>query len=392
MREKRAIIGYDPTQFIGNSAAARLGSRRIMDDLIDDFAQRLLAWFDDHGRHDLPWQRDATPYHVWLSEIMLQQTQVATVIPYYQRFIGAFPSVEALAAAQPDDVLHYWSGLGYYARARNLHRAAREVVTLYAGEFPADLELLQTLPGIGRSTAGAILSTALGGRAPILDGNVKRVLARFHAVEGWPGRGAVSARLWELAEQHTPRERVADYTQGIMDLGATLCTRSRPACERCPLVEGCAALAQDRQAEFPGKKPKKTLPTRQTAFAIVHTPENDIFLERRPNSGIWGGLWCFPEVADPAGAERLCADRLATEVTDHRLLPVLRHSFSHYHLEIQPVLLTLARTPTAVAEREDLRCWPAGALPPVGLAAPVTRLWLDAVVHIQGSTRGDSDT
>jgi A/G-specific adenine glycosylase len=356
----------------------------------DHFAERLLAWFDKHGRHNLPWQRDATPYHVWLSEIMLQQTQVATVIPYYERFIASFPSVFALADAAVDDVLHHWSGLGYYARARNLHKAAQIVVADYRGEFPDDLELLQTLPGVGRSTAGAILSTALGGRAAILDGNVKRVLARFYAVEGWPGKSVVTRRLWELAELHTPQARVADYTQAIMDLGATLCTRAKPGCERCPLALDCQAQALGRQAEFPGKKPRKALPVRQTSFAIIHAGA-ELYLERRPGSGIWGGLWCFPEVPDAAAAQRLCSERLAGKVATSRLLSPLRHSFSHYHLEIQPVLLTLADTPTVIAEGRELRGWPASQLPAVGLAAPVKRLWLEAAQSIKSSNPGEKD-
>ncbi|MDP5069657.1 MAG: A/G-specific adenine glycosylase [Congregibacter sp.] len=323
---------------------------------MDDFAKRLLAWYDHHGRHDLPWQRDATPYHVWLSEIMLQQTQVATVIPYYERFIASFPDIQALAGADPDHVLHHWSGLGYYARARNLHKAAKLLVTDFGGEFPADLDVLQGLPGVGRSTAGAILSSALNGRAAILDGNVKRVLARFHAVDGWPGKTAVASRLWELAEEHTPGSRVADYTQAIMDLGATLCTRSKPACERCPVAQDCVALRRSQIADFPGRKPKKAIPTRHTHFVIAHTPDGELLLERRPASGIWGGLWCFPEVDDAASALRYCEETLATKVETSTGLSLMRHSFSHYHLEISPLLLTLSRTPTEVSEQDE-RCF-----------------------------------
>lgn len=356
---------------------------------MDDFATRLLAWYDDHGRHDLPWQRNATPYHVWLSEIMLQQTQVATVIPYYERFIKSFPDIYALASADTDTVLHHWSGLGYYARARNLHKAAKTLVNDFAGEFPADLDALQALPGIGRSTAGAILSTALGGRAAILDGNVKRVLARFHAVEGWPGKTAVAATLWKLAQQHTPESRVADYTQAIMDLGATLCTRAKPDCQRCPQAQDCTALQLGRQGEFPGKKPKKSIPTRRTHFVIAHTPEGELLLERRPSSGIWGGLWCFPEVEDAASASRYCEETLFTDIATITELPGIRHSFSHYHLEISPLLLTLSRTPTIISERDQLRFWPAEESPKVGLAAPVKRLWQDAAAVLTNSKKGD---
>lgn len=357
---------------------------------MDDFATRLLAWYDLHGRHNLPWQRDATPYHVWLSEIMLQQTQVATVIPYYERFTSRFPDIQALAAAEADDVLHHWSGLGYYARARNLHKAAKMLVADFSGTLPADLEALESLPGIGRSTAGAILSTALGGRAAILDGNVKRVLARFHAVEGWPGKSAVASRLWELAESHTPDTRVADYTQGIMDLGATLCTRSKPDCHRCPLADDCAALALGQQGDFPGRKPRKVKPTRTTSFVIAHTPKGELLLERRRPSGIWGGLWCFPEVDDDAGAIRYCEETLAVDVARTMALPTLRHSFSHYHLEISPLLLTLSKTPALIREGQELRCWPSENAPAVGLAAPVKRLWEQAVKALENSETGES--
>jgi len=357
---------------------------------MDDFAKRLLRWYDDHGRHNLPWQRNASPYHVWLSEIMLQQTQVATVIPYYERFIASFPNIAVLAEADTDQVLHHWSGLGYYARARNLHKAAKIVVADYGGEFPADVDALQSLPGIGRSTAGAILSTALQGRAAILDGNVKRVLARFHAVEGWPGKAPVANILWDLAEQHTPHTRVAAYTQAIMDLGATLCTRSKPACERCPQARDCEALHQNRQSEFPAKKPKRITPTKRTSFVIACTPGGELLLERRPSLGIWGGLWCFPEVADSAAAVRYCEDELHAKVTNITELPMLRHSFSHYHLEISPVLLTLSRTPTTIAEAKELRFWPATDTPAVGLAAPVRRLWEQSAAELKQWGLGDT--
>jgi A/G-specific adenine glycosylase len=358
---------------------------------MDEFAKRLLTWYDDHGRHDLPWQRDATPYHVWLSEIMLQQTQVATVIPYYERFIASFPDIQALASADLDQVLRHWSGLGYYARARNLHKAAKMLATDFAGEFSADIDALQSLPGVGRSTAGAILSTALNGRAAILDGNVKRVLARFHAVEGWPGKTAVASQLWELAEEHTPASRVADYTQAIMDLGATLCTRSKPACERCPVAADCVALRLEQTRDFPGRKPKKAIPTKQTHFVIAHTPDGELLLERRPSSGIWGGLWCFPEVDDAASALRYCEETLAAKVDTSTELALLRHSFSHYHLEISPLLLTLSRTPTAISEQDQRRFWPANELPTVGLAAPVKRLWQQAALLVSKAQTGDTE-
>jgi A/G-specific adenine glycosylase len=342
---------------------------------MDAFANRLLAWFDQYGRHDLPWQRDATPYHVWLSEIMLQQTQVATVIPYYERFTAVFPSLRDLAEAPQDEVLSLWAGLGYYARARNLHRAAKILLEEHNGGFPDDIDALEALPGVGRSTAGAILSVALGGRAPILDGNVKRVLARYHAVDGWPGESAVARRLWTLAEQHTPRQRVADYTQAIMDLGATLCTRSTPACERCPQHRGCSARRRSQQAAYPGKKPRRALPTRRRTFVVAITPGQEALLMRRPQSGIWGGLWSFPEVETREEALRWCQVQLGAKVLSERTLPPHSHSFTHFRLELTPLLLLLSRAPTLVSDGSDLRSWPLGQDPEVGLAAPISRLW-----------------
>ena len=268
----------------------------------DSLAGALLAWFDRHGRHDLPWQAQPTPYSVWVSEIMLQQTQVATVIPYYERFLQRFPTLPELAAAALDDVLAQWAGLGYYARARNLHRAARLVAERFAGELPTTLDELIALPGIGRSTAGAILSLSQGQRHAILDGNVKRVLARYHAVEGWPGLPAVQAELWRLAEAHTPQARVAAYTQAIMDLGATLCMRARPACTVCPLAADCAACRTGTQAKYPGARPKRARPQRRAAAVVVLDEAGGVLLERRPERGVWGGLYCLPELA--AGSRR----------------------------------------------------------------------------------------
>ena len=273
------------------------------------FAERLLAWFADHGRHDLPWQRDPSPYGVWVSEIMLQQTQVATVIPYYERFMARFPDLAALAEAPLDEVLAHWSGLGYYARARNLHRAARQAMAEHGGRLPETIDALQALPGIGRSTAGAILSLALGQRHPILDGNVKRVLARHAAVAGWPGKAAVQRTLWELAEARTPRRRVADYNQAMMDLGATLCTRARPACERCPVAADCRAREQGLQTDYPGPRPRRELPERQVQMLLVRDPQGRVLLERRPPQGVWGGLWCLPELATEADPLARCRER-----------------------------------------------------------------------------------
>ena len=310
--------------------------------MASNVAPRLLSWYDQHGRKQLPWHQDRNGYRVWVSEIMLQQTQVTTVIPYFQAFMARFPNVQALATAPEDDVLSHWSGLGYYARARNLHKAAQRVVTEHGGEFPADQEALKALPGIGRSTAAAILAQAFHIRAAILDGNVKRVLARYHAVAGWPGQSGVLKQLWVHAETHTPKQRVRDYTQAIMDLGALVCTRSKPDCASCPLVADCEAHRLEATNLFPGAKPKKIKPEKTTWMIILEDQQGRILLERRPPSGIWGGLWSLPEL-DPAYATEELAD--ACEHTlgflcgDPELSPGFRHTFSHYHLHIQPARL-----------------------------------------------------
>ncbi|MDX1733056.1 MAG: A/G-specific adenine glycosylase [Halioglobus sp.] len=338
------------------------------------FHQRVLDWFDTSGRKDLPWQRDINPYRVWVSEIMLQQTQVKTVIPYFERFTAAFPDVRALAAAGEDGVLHLWTGLGYYARARNLHRAARQVVAEHGGDFPDTLEGLEALPGVGRSTAGAILSIAFGQRASILDGNVKRVLARYHRVAGWPGQSAVHRRLWEIADRYTPVERCADYTQAMMDLGATLCTRTAPACDLCPLHADCAARGAGDPLDYPGKKPRKALPVKSTHFLIARAPQGEVWLNKRPASGIWGGLWCFPEVENAEAGRALCLDRLGTEPESLQPWSEFRHTFSHYHLDITPLVADLGTTPAAVMEGAGELWYNLRSTHQVGLAAPVVSL------------------
>jgi A/G-specific adenine glycosylase len=272
------------------------------------FAERVLAWYDIHGRKHLPWQQDITPYKVWVSEIMLQQTQVTTVIPYFERFMQSFPSVVELANAAQDDVLHHWTGLGYYARARNLHKAAKQIVEVHGGTFPDNIDDVIALPGIGRSTAGAVLSISRNQRHPILDGNVKRVLARYYAIGGWPGQKAVENALWEVAEKNTPEKRSANYTQVMMDLGAMVCTRSKPKCDECPLQHDCLAYAQGAQTEFPGKKPKKAIPERSTLL-IVPLFQQQVYLEQRPSSGLWGGLYGFIEAQDIESAEAELAKR-----------------------------------------------------------------------------------
>ena len=260
-------------------------------------SDQIIEWFDTHGRKDLPWQHPRSPYRVWISEVMLQQTQVATVMPYFERFVARFPNVDALARAEIDEVLHLWTGLGYYARGRNLHAAARHIVAAHKSELPRTLDALMALPGIGRSTAGAILAAGYSIRAPILDGNVKRVLARFFAVSGYPAERLISESLWSHAEAHTPHARVGDYTQAIMDLGATLCTRSKPRCAQCPIATRCAAYIRDSVACYPAPRPRKTLPVKRARMYLLVDPTGRCLLERRPPTGIWGGLWTPPERA-----------------------------------------------------------------------------------------------
>ncbi len=339
----------------------------------DAFAERLLAWFDVSGRKDLPWQvGDA--YRIWVSEIMLQQTQVQTVIPYFQRFVQSFPDAAALADAPLDDVLRHWSGLGYYARARNLHAAAIAIRDQHGGRFPATFEDVQALPGVGRSTAGAILALSRDERHPILDGNVKRVLARHAAIDGWPGKTEVAKLLWSLAEQHTPDDRAGDYTQAIMDLGATLCTRSRPRCEDCPVHVDCQAFAADAIDRYPGKKPKKAKPLKETTM-LMAVSRDSLYLERRPAAGIWGGLWSLPEVDD---IDDWCERRAVSSNVEVERWQPLRHSFSHYDLDIQPVVVRLPKEAGAVQDGEDAVWYRLDDEPPGGIAAPVKKL-IDAL-------------
>ena len=336
------------------------------------FAERVLTWYDRHGRHDLPWQQDITPYRVWVSEIMLQQTQVATVLDYYRRFMAALPTVEALAAASEDEVLHLWTGLGYYSRARNLHKTARLVVERHAGEFPRSVAALAELPGIGRSTAGAIASISMGLRAPILDGNVKRVLARFLAVDGYPGETRVAAQLWEAAERLTPQTRVNHYTQAMMDLGATLCSRGKPSCLLCPLQDDCQAHRLGRERDYPQPKPRKELPQKRTLMPLLHDGAGAILLYRRPSSGLWGGLWSLPEL-DEHGQLAALAERHGLRLGEERPLAPLSHTFSHFQLHIAPLLVEAAARGPRVAEGDWL--WYNLASPPrLGLAAPVKKL------------------
>ncbi len=337
------------------------------------FASRTLDWFDRHGRTDLPWQMNPTPYRVWISEIMLQQTQVATVIPYFERFTRSFADVSCLADAHVDEVLHHWSGLGYYARARNLHKAARLIRDEYGGEFPETFADVVALPGIGRSTAGAILSLSRNERHAILDGNVKRVLARFHAVDGWPGKTSVAKSLWAIAEQHTPDARIADYTQAMMDLGATVCTRTRPACDRCPLVADCAAHASGRVADYPGKKGKKAKPLRSTQMALIHGA-GAIYLERRPATGIWGGLWSFPELGADEDPARWCEARVGARPVEIDRWDVVRHSFTHFDLDIAPIAVRVNTASSKVEDSDDHVWYDIDSPQRLGIAAPVSGL------------------
>ncbi len=295
------------------------------------FAARLLAWWQDHGRHDLPWQIDRTPYRVWVSEIMLQQTQVVTVIDYFERFMARFPSLPELADAELDEVLALWSGLGYYARARNLHACARVCRQQYGGALPADADALLALPGIGRSTAHAILAQAWNQRASILDGNVKRVLARHAGIDGWPGHSQVLRQLWQAAEARTPPDRAADYTQAIMDLGAGLCTPRKPSCPLCPVNQDCRARAEQRVDQLPARKPARARPQRSATLHIIRDPAGRILLEKRPPSGIWGGLWCLPGI-DPPAESGACS--LPSEPQQQPQLPPRVHHFTHFSLTI----------------------------------------------------------
>jgi A/G-specific adenine glycosylase len=337
------------------------------------FTQQLLRWHRESGRRDLPWQQNPTPYRVWISEIMLQQTQVTTVIPYYLRFLEAFPDVETLANASTDAVLHHWSGLGYYARARNLHRAAQMVRDDYSGIFPSTFDQIITLPGIGRSTAGAILSLAHNKRFPILDGNVKRVLARYYAVDGWPGKAGVSRTLWALADELTPKQDVATYTQAIMDLGATVCTRSKPNCNACPLSDACTAFGWNAVADYPGRRTAKQKPLRQIHMVLAHI-NGTVYLERRPAGGIWGGLWSLPELAAKSDVGDWCRQELNTSPAEFDHWNTFRHSFTHFDLDIQPIAVRLSAQSSTVRDSDDRIWYRIGSPPPGGIAAPVNKL------------------
>jgi A/G-specific adenine glycosylase len=366
--------------------------KRVLDavapnDLADpSFSADLIRWQKKHGRHSLPWQNTRDAYRIWLSEIMLQQTQVAAVIPYYQRFLESFPDVASLAAAPTEEVMAHWSGLGYYTRARNLHQCAKRVVEEFDGCFPSDPDLLLELPGIGRSTAAAISAFAYGTRAAILDGNVKRVFARVFGIDGFPGEKAVENKMWERAVALLPTKNVDAYTQGLMDLGATLCTRSKPLCGTCPMSARCIARASDRVGELPMRKPKKAIPERQTAMLLV-IDQRQILLEQRPSHGIWGGLLSLPEIAWPLhqGALKRKSKELDAqvrqtvtpfgEVADYEQLPAFSHTFTHFKLHIAPIRVNLSRRQDMAGQLQHQWVY-ADKVADAPLPAPVKKLLL----------------
>ncbi|MBA2651614.1 MAG: A/G-specific adenine glycosylase [Tatlockia sp.] len=337
----------------------------------EQFSLPLLEWFDNHGRKDLPWQHPRSPYRVWISEIMLQQTQVKTVIPYFNQFMSKFANIEQLAQASEDNVLAQWSGLGYYSRARNLHKTAKIICEQYKGEFPSDLTNLIALPGIGPSTAAAITSLAFNQANPIMDGNVKRVLCRYFLIDGWPEQSAVKQKLWQLADQCMPRERCADYTQAIMDLGATCCKSKNPDCNSCPVQTHCLARQRDLASLYPHKKVKKKLAVKQQQFLLLYDNNNRIYLEKRPPTGIWGGLWCMPSIAMKDCPREYLANTYGFSCRDQQELLFIRHSFSHFHLEISSLALQTAINANRVAEHTG-KWYEAKEIGELGLAKPIS--------------------
>ncbi|NVJ60748.1 MAG: A/G-specific adenine glycosylase [Gammaproteobacteria bacterium] len=337
-----------------------------------EFQKRVLDFYKKHGRKHLPWQQNKTHYRVWISEIMLQQTQVATVIPYYEKFMSRFPTLESLAKSEVDEVLALWTGLGYYTRARNLHKCAQQIVNQLAGNWPETPEEIEQLPGIGRSTAGAIHSLTTGKPATILDGNVKRVLCRFYTVEGWPGKPKVHNHLWELADKLTPQKKADHYNQAMMDLGATVCTRRNPACDICPLQSDCKAHEAGEQHSFPNSKPKKAKPVKRACFLIFRAGSK-VLLHKRPSSGIWGGLWSLPEAESFEELGSLGTHALK-ELKQEVLLEEFRHTFSHYHLDIQPKIYELKKQPALVMDEARYEWQDLNNLDQLGLPSPVVKL------------------
>lgn len=338
----------------------------------EQFSNPLLTWFDCHGRKDLPWQHPRSAYRVWISEIMLQQTQVKTVIPYFNRFMESFPDIWHLAQAPEDKILAHWSGLGYYSRARNLSKTAKIICEQYRGEFPTELTQLISLPGVGPSTAAAIVSQAFNKQAAILDGNVKRVLCRYFLVEGWPEQSAIKKHLWQLATQCMPAQRCADYTQAIMDLGATCCTTRHPDCSNCPLQKTCLANLHNKVAQYPYKKLRKVLPTKQQQFLLLHTADNRIYLEKRPPIGLWGGLWCVPSIEmTDCPTEHIEKNYALKSLQTHELLNI-KHSFSHFHLHIKAIAVQVAAS-NLIAECPG-KWFKTTEVDQLGLAKPVSNM------------------
>lgn len=360
----------------GAPAARQAGAGEDLSD--PEFSRAVIRWQKQHGRHTLPWQNTTDAYRIWLSEIMLQQTQVAAVIPYYLRFLESFPTVESLAAASSEEVMSHWSGLGYYSRARNLHRCAQRIVAEYGGVFPSDPALLAELPGIGRSTAAAIAAFAYGARAAILDGNVKRVFARVFGIEGFPGSKPVEDRMWLRAVALLPEQDVEAYTQGLMDLGATLCTRSSPSCKACPLAQRCVAFESDRVHLLPERRPKKAVPEKSTTMLVI-THDRYVLLEQRPDSGIWGGLMSLPELADAGGTDlESVFSRAAASFGEPESLEKLApfsHVFTHFKLHVSPYRIRLGRRLDNA--RQSSHVWyHADRLADAPLPAPVKKLLL----------------
>jgi len=339
-----------------------------------DISEELLDWYERHGRHHLPWQIDKTPYRVWLSEIMLQQTQVGTVIPYYHRFLESFPSIKALANTDIDRVLQHWQGLGYYARARNMHKAAKIIRDQYDSNFPEDMEAVMALPGIGRSTAAAILTFACNQSWPILDGNVKRVLVRCFEVEGWYGQSDTMKRLWQLSESVTPALKTDDFNQAMMDLGSMVCLKSKPLCQQCPLSKFCFSYRNNTQSQYPQKKPSKAKPLKQTLM-LLHRHKEQVLLIRRPPTGIWGGLWSLPEVESEIKIKgwqekNLSAQSPLLSVSEN----VIRHQFTHFSLDISVANFELLKLVEIISDNGDMKFVEIKDLSKFGLPTPVQKI------------------
>lgn len=338
------------------------------------FQSAVLTWFDNNGRKTLPWQNPRTPYKVWISEVMLQQTQVQTVIPYFQRFFSQFPDVKSLAIASIDEVLQLWAGLGYYARARNLHQTARILQEDFAGQFPQDLNSLQKLPGIGRSTAGAILALGFNKKAAILDGNVKRIFCRLNAISEWPSKTEITKKLWVLAENYLPEKRIADYTQALMDIGSLVCKPRDPSCISCPMNTDCLAYQENNQHAFPGRKPSKNLPIRKIQMLIFCKNSNEILLEKRPPTGIWGGLWSLPECSMETEINQWSETEYFCQIGKIKFLPAFRHTFSHFHLNITPAFIPVKSWSPPLMESSSRVWYKVANIKNKGLAAPVKKL------------------